>query len=90
MTKLLMMTLMLTLVSGQAIAHSGRTDSSGGHNCSQKSKDKGLCTGYHYHNDGDLHADLTDELLDPVKVSVKMNLEPHTHGDAHTHSASKK
>ncbi|MCM3388190.1 YHYH domain-containing protein [Ureibacillus chungkukjangi] len=33
-------------------AHSGRTDSSGGHNCSEKSKSKGLCTGYHYHNGG--------------------------------------
>jgi hypothetical protein len=29
--------------------HSGRTDSSGGHNCSDKSIRKGLCTGYHYH-----------------------------------------
>jgi len=35
-----------------ASAHSGRTDSSGGHNCSQKSKSKGLCSGYHYHNGG--------------------------------------
>lgn len=35
-----------------ASAHSGRTDANGGHNCSQKSKDKGLCTGYHYHNGG--------------------------------------
>lgn len=33
-------------------AHSGRTDSSGGHNCSQKSINKGLCSGYHYHNGG--------------------------------------
>ncbi|WP_141505214.1 YHYH domain-containing protein [Paenibacillus luteus] len=33
-------------------AHSGRTDSSGGHNCSEKSIAKGLCTGYHYHNGG--------------------------------------
>ena len=31
-------------------AHSGRTDAKGGHNCSQKSKDKGLCSGYHYHS----------------------------------------
>lgn len=31
------------------LAHSGRTDSSGGHNCSEKSKKKGLCTGYHSH-----------------------------------------
>ncbi|WP_138751967.1 copper amine oxidase N-terminal domain-containing protein [Paenibacillus sinopodophylli] len=35
-----------------ALAHSGRTDSSGGHNCSAKSQAKGLCTGYHYHNGG--------------------------------------
>ncbi len=29
--------------------HSGRTDSSGGHNCSDASVRKGLCSGYHYH-----------------------------------------
>ena len=33
-------------------SHSGRTDSSGGHNCSAKSRAKGLCSGYHYHNSG--------------------------------------
>jgi len=33
-------------------AHSGRTDGSGGHKCSDKSRQKGLCTGYHYHNGG--------------------------------------
>ncbi|MBZ5751348.1 YHYH domain-containing protein [Metabacillus rhizolycopersici] len=33
-------------------AHSGRTDSNGGHNCSEKSQAKGLCSGYHYHNGG--------------------------------------
>lgn len=38
-------------------AHSGRTDSSGGHNCSEKSKRKGLCTGYHYHNGGSSSSD---------------------------------
>ena len=31
------------------IEHSGGTDSNGGHNCSDKSKRKGLCSGYHYH-----------------------------------------
>ncbi|MDG0791438.1 YHYH domain-containing protein [Cohnella ginsengisoli] len=36
--------------SSSAYAHSGRTDKNGGHNCSAKSKQKGLCTGYHYHN----------------------------------------
>ena len=38
--------------SSSVLAHSGRTDSSGGHNCSQKSISKGLCSGYHYHNGG--------------------------------------
>jgi hypothetical protein len=42
--------LLLTLCCANAFAHSGRTDSKGGHNCSQKSIDKGLCTGYHYHS----------------------------------------
>ena len=55
--------ILLLLTCSQAIAHSGRTDKNGGHNCSQKSKEKGLCTGYHYHNGGGLHFDDTDELV---------------------------
>ncbi len=44
---------LIMLFSNQSVlAHSGRTDSSGGHNCSAKSKSKGLCSGYHYHNSG--------------------------------------
>ncbi|MFD2118035.1 stalk domain-containing protein [Paenibacillus yanchengensis] len=39
----------LLLISSTASAHSGRLDANGGHNCSEKSKQKGLCTGYHYH-----------------------------------------
>jgi hypothetical protein len=51
--KVFAITLLLSLVFGSiAFAHSGRTDSSGGHNCSDKSKAKGLCTGYHSHNGG--------------------------------------
>jgi hypothetical protein len=46
-------TMLFVLLFGTfASAHSGRTDGSGGHNCSDKSKSKGLCTGYHYHNGG--------------------------------------
>ncbi|MFF2090002.1 YHYH domain-containing protein [Paenibacillus sp. NPDC058174] len=45
----LLVTMLMPLA---ALAHSGRTDSNGGHNCSEKSKRKGLCTGYHYHNGG--------------------------------------
>ncbi|MBP1966432.1 YHYH domain-containing protein [Paenibacillus aceris] len=50
---LLTLTLVATLSLSQSVyAHSGRTDSSGGHNCSASSKAKGLCSGYHYHNGG--------------------------------------
>lgn len=49
MKKALVLIIFLT-TSASAIAHSGRTDSSGGHNCSSKSQSKGLCSGYHYHN----------------------------------------
>ncbi|MBD3666780.1 MAG: YHYH domain-containing protein [Kangiella sp.] len=44
--------LVFALAVSMAQGHSGRTDSNGGHNCSAKSKKKGLCTGYHYHNAG--------------------------------------
>ncbi|MDQ0974832.1 flagellar biosynthesis/type III secretory pathway protein FliH [Neobacillus niacini] len=51
--KVFLFTLLFVLLFGTfASAHSGRTDSSGGHNCSEKSKAKGLCTGYHNHNGG--------------------------------------
>jgi len=40
------------LLSYDAFGHKGRTDSSGGHNCSAKSVGKRLCTGYHNHNSG--------------------------------------
>ncbi|MCA0149698.1 YHYH domain-containing protein [Rossellomorea vietnamensis] len=51
--KVCWLTLLFLLFFGSiAFAHSGRTDSSGGHNCSDKSKAKGLCTGYHSHNGG--------------------------------------
>ena len=49
LSKLLLALVFLSL-STFSFGHSGRTDSNGGHNCSQKSKEKGLCTGYHYHN----------------------------------------
>jgi hypothetical protein len=48
MKKILFIVLLFTL-NTSVLAHSGRTDSNGGHNCSEKSKRKGLCTGYHYH-----------------------------------------
>lgn len=50
--KFLVLLLLFTSTSNIVYAHSGRTDGSGGHNCSDKSIAKGLCTGYHYHNGG--------------------------------------
>ena len=48
MKNILFIVLLFTL-NTSVLAHSGRTDANGGHNCSEKSKRKGLCTGYHYH-----------------------------------------
>lgn len=53
MKKILMVLIALVVfvgTSSSVMAHSGRTDKNGGHNCSAKSKQKGLCSGYHYHN----------------------------------------
>jgi hypothetical protein len=36
----------------QLLSHSGGLDSKCGHNCSDQSKQKGLCSGYHYHYSG--------------------------------------
>lgn len=49
---LFLLVICLFSFSSFGYAHSGRTDSNGGHNCSQKSINKGLCSGYHYHNGG--------------------------------------
>jgi hypothetical protein len=50
MKKIILCALTILVASSQAYGHSGRTDKNGGHNCSKKSIEKGLCTGYHYHN----------------------------------------
>ncbi|WP_144407020.1 YHYH domain-containing protein [Paenibacillus sp. IHBB 10380] len=52
MKKIIVIFMALILVvatSSSVYAHSGRLDKQGGHKCSAKSKQKGLCTGYHYH-----------------------------------------
>ena len=51
--KIALFTCLFLLYFGiETYAHSGRTDANGGHNCSEKSQAKGLCSGYHYHNGG--------------------------------------
>lgn len=46
--KLFLAILTLSFAVG-TIAHPGRTDANGGHNCSAKSAKKGSCSGYHKH-----------------------------------------
>jgi hypothetical protein len=74
--------LVVASLASYSFAHSGRTDSSGGHNCSQKSKDKGLCTGYHYHNGSSIdeshHIDV--EMAKTSNKSHKVSPD-HSHGD---------
>ena len=60
--------------ASQAFSHSGRTDKKGGHNCSAKSKKKGLCSGYHYHNNG--KTSHTHAVEEDKAVRAK---EAHTH-----------
>jgi hypothetical protein len=88
--KLTFITLFLLALSMPTAAHSGRTDSSGGHNCSQKSINKGLCTGYHYHyhdqkgHDVDLGG--SDELA-TIIIDGTDSAVTHQH-DSHTHETS--
>jgi hypothetical protein len=63
MKKLVLFITMLSLFMATSLtadAHPGRLDSNGGHNCSAKSKAKGLCSGYHYHNKGNEIVPSTD------------------------------
>jgi hypothetical protein len=46
---ILLVLVVFLFMTTPAYAHSGRLDKKGGHNCSAKSKKKGLCTGCHYH-----------------------------------------
>ena len=48
--KILLVFAFIISINTTSYAHSGRTDQYGGHNCSLKSQQKGLCSGYHYHN----------------------------------------
>ena len=71
-------------VSVNCYGHSGRTDKNGGHNCSAASIQKGLCTGYHYHN-GRAYLDMNEELLEVASL----NSEDHFHNiDADDHALS--
>lgn len=77
MKKLVLFITMLSLFMATSLtadAHPGRLDSNGGHNCSAKSKAKGLCTGYHYHNKGNEAAPSTN--TSPKKPTYQSPPEP--------------
>ena len=63
MNKSILIALVALFVSVNSYGHSGRTDKNGGHNCSAASIEKGLCTGYHYHN-GRAYLDVGETLVD--------------------------
>tara|TARA_B100001057_G_scaffold347413_1_gene348730 strand:+ start:56 stop:319 length:264 start_codon:yes stop_codon:yes gene_type:complete len=62
----ILMVIFISSLASNSFAHSGRTDANGGHNCSESSKRKGLCYGYHYH---------IDTLKQNVSKDVKQLLE---------------
>ena len=72
MKKVILMSVILLSISTAAYSHGGRTDQSGGHNCSQKSVNKGLCSGYHFHTYSNLKAKNKNN-------KHQNNKEKHTH-----------
>jgi hypothetical protein len=85
--------LVVASLTSYSSAHSGGTDSSGGHNCSQKSINKGLCSGYHYHNNTsiDQHGQHGQHGQNEVEVSTisqkdSKTAKEHSHGH-HTHDS---
>ena len=60
------------ILSSPAFSHSGKTDSNGGHNCSEKSKQKGLCSGYHYHRSSVAHAKTEATKYQDSKADAKV------------------
>ena len=63
----------ILILSGPAFPHSGKTDSNGGHNCSEKSKKKGLCSGYHYHGNSMASTDLESAKHQHAKAETKVD-----------------
>ena len=89
MKHLITAALMLVVASlaSYSSAHSGRTDAYGGHNCSQKSINKGLCTGYHYHNNTSI--DKPEQLEVEVSATSQEDNKAatqHSHDD-HVHNS---
>ena len=89
MKKFITAALMIVIASlaSYSSAHSGRTDAYGGHNCSQKSINKGLCTGYHYHNNTSI--DQPEQLEVEVRAISQEDSKAATQhsNDGHVHNS---
>lgn len=88
MNKSLLIALVALFVSVNGYGHSGRTDKNGGHNCSAASIEKGLCTGYHYHN-GRAYLDVGEELIAVALLDDENhfhNVDADEHEADHTHT----
>lgn len=64
--------IMCLFFSTAGFSHSGGLDKKGGHNCSEKSKRKGLCSGYHYHRAAEAAvAGILDQTKSAARVASK-------------------
>jgi len=77
--------LVVASLASYSSAHSGRTDSSGGHNCSQKSINKGLCSGYHYHNGGSSFEEAMIRQAQQAGTGLRRGLGAMTGSDTRTY-----
>ena len=71
--------LLILFLPNDLSAHSGRTDSNCGHNCSAESKRKGLCTGYHYHYANCPILEVAEEGTQSLKECSDLEKALHTH-----------
>ncbi|GAA0134043.1 hypothetical protein YSY43_08830 [Paenibacillus sp. YSY-4.3] len=93
MKKIIALVVSLTLLlSAQTsvLAHSGRTDANGGHNCSEKSKQKGLCSGYHYHNSGTTNSSSKSTSTKSSSTSTNKSSSSSKTGTSSKNAAPKK
>ena len=73
--------IILFFLPGSIYAHSGGLDSQCGHNCSEKSKRKGLCYGYHYHYGNCVPGNVSKQKIEQDSESVvnAKSCEAHVH-----------
>mgnify|MGYP001184214135 FL=1 len=73
--------IILFFLPGSIYPHSGGLDSQCGHNCSEKSKRKGLCYAYHYHYGNCVPGNVSKQKIEQDSESVvnAKSCEAHVH-----------